>query len=348
MNKKLLFIILAALVALSACNKAEEKPSPERETGISEKSRIENKSFPVSPLTGLKADQTDHRPIAVVINNHTKARPQSGISEADVVYEMLAEGNVTRFLAIFQSHKPKIIGPVRSAREYFVDLSKGYDALLICHGWSPSAKKKLEAGEADYLNGLFYDGTLFKRDLSRKAPHNSYISFVNIQKGALEKHFSFVEKVEPLPFSASAESEGSQKESAPHVYVQYSKDDAYNSLYQYDSNKGKYIRSSGGVQTEDRETHQPITIDNLLIAEMQHKVTDSAGRREIDLTSGGKGLLFQKGSYRKIEWKNYNGRILPYLNNKIVPFVPGKTWINIVPSLEKDILFGQRRIAHAN
>lgn len=338
MNKKLLFVILAALVGLSACNKAEEQPSPDRKPGMAEKSRIEKNSFPVSPLTGLKAQQTDQRPIAVVINNHIKARPQSGLTKADVVYEMLAEGNVTRFLAIFQSQKPTIVGPVRSAREYFVDLSKGYNALFICHGWSPSAKKKLEAGEADYLNGLFYDGTLFKRDSTRKAPHNSYISFENIEKGALEKQFSFAEKVEPLPFFAAAESEGSQKDSASNVYVQYSKDDAYNALYKYDSSMGKYIRSSGGVQTEDRETHQPVTMDNLFIAEMKHQVIDNSGRREIDLISGGKGLLFQKGSYRKVEWKNHNGRILPYLNNKIVPFVPGKTWISIVPSLEKDIL----------
>ncbi|MHC8520306.1 DUF3048 N-terminal domain-containing protein [Rossellomorea sp. H39__3] len=144
-----------------------------------------------SPLTGEVQDEGDGRSIAVMINNHPKARPQSGLSKADIVYEILAEGNITRFLAIFQSERPENVGPVRSARDYYISLAKGYDSLFIAHGYSPDAKKILQGGSVDNLNGISYDGTLFKRASSRKAPHNSYITFENIKKGADDLGMTF-------------------------------------------------------------------------------------------------------------------------------------------------------------
>ncbi len=91
------------------------------------------------------------RAVAVMINNHPKARPQSGLNKADIVYEILAEGDITRFLAVFQSEKPANIGPIRSARDYYIELAKGFNALYIAHGYSPEAKKMLEQGYVDNL-----------------------------------------------------------------------------------------------------------------------------------------------------------------------------------------------------
>ncbi|PKC50181.1 hypothetical protein RhiirA1_487131, partial [Rhizophagus irregularis] len=124
------------------------------------------------------------RPIIVTINNHPAARPQSGIGSADVVYEMLAEGDVTRFLALFQSEIPENIGPVRSARDYFIELASGLDAFYIAHGYSPEAQTMLVNGIVDNINGMQYDGTLFIRSKDRYAPHNSYISCENVKLGA--------------------------------------------------------------------------------------------------------------------------------------------------------------------
>ena len=83
------------------------------------------------------------RAVAVMVNNHPKARPQSGLNKADIVYEILAEGDITRFLAVFQSEKPENIGPVRSARAYYIELAKGLNALYIAHGYSAEAKEML-------------------------------------------------------------------------------------------------------------------------------------------------------------------------------------------------------------
>ncbi|WP_233414640.1 DUF3048 domain-containing protein [Thermaerobacillus caldiproteolyticus] len=285
----------------------------------------------VFPLTGLPAvKSSDHRVIAVMVNNHPKARPQSGLQKADIVYEVLAEGDITRFLALYQSEFPEKVGPVRSARDYYIELSKGYDALYICHGWSPEAKAMLEAGGTDYLNGLFYDGTLFKRASFRKAPHNSYITFANIEKGAREKGYSLQEKVKPLPFFTDEQKE----EAAQQIEIAYSHRDYAHVQYKYIPDQKGYFRYSAGEQTVDYDTKAPIIVHNVFIVAAKHTIADKSGRRDIDLTSGGKGYLFQNGMVRQVEWKNIDGRILPYENGVPVGFVPGKTWINIVPELD--------------
>jgi Protein of unknown function (DUF3048) N-terminal domain/Protein of unknown function (DUF3048) C-terminal domain len=333
--KRWFIVVCSAFLLIgSGCTKAEKgraanEETVEQQTKVGQEEAPARKRF-VFPLTGIETEQKpNHRVVAVMINNHPKARPQSGLHKADIVYEVLSEGDVTRFLALYQSEKPEKVGPVRSARDYYIELSKGYDALYICHGWSSEAKEVLESGEVDYLNGLFYDGTLFQRASFRKAPHNSYITFTNIEKGAQQQGFSLEDEIESLPFFTS-ELQGTL---AQEVNISYSGRSYAQVQYKYDKAQQKYVRYSGGKQTIDYDTEQPVLMDNVLIVEMKHTVVDEAGRRDIDLTSGGKGYLFQKGIVREVEWKNVDGRILPYENGIPIGFVPGKTWINIVPKL---------------
>ena len=133
--KKLTVIIVFLFMFLAACsnnetNKAEE--NKERESEIEEKPKVEEKYENVYPLTGIKTnDPVDQRIIGVMVNNHAKARPQTGLSQADIVFEILAEGPITRFLALFQSELPEEIGPVRSAREYYFELAEDYGAIYL-------------------------------------------------------------------------------------------------------------------------------------------------------------------------------------------------------------------------
>lgn len=321
---------------ISACNTEEEQNNftqneNEQETSV----QVEEKS--IYPLTGLKTADGDvnRRPVAVMINNHPKARPQSGLHKADIVYEALAEGNITRFLAVFQSDIPDVIGPVRSAREYFIDLSKGFDALYIHHGWSPSAKEKLESGEADYLNGLSYDGTLFWRTDNRKAPHNSYISYKNILKGAKELNYSSDSEVEPYQFLSEEEMELLKGERVNKFVIEYDKLETWQATYEYNQTNNSYSRYSDDELTFDMESGEPITISNVFVVEMEHDYVDNYGRRSIDVQSGGKAVLLQGGIMQEVEWENREGRIVPVKDGEVIKFVPGKTWINIVPSLEK-------------
>ncbi|WP_449538657.1 DUF3048 domain-containing protein [Ferdinandcohnia sp. Marseille-Q9671] len=337
--KKTLFIIGISLSLIStACSNKEEATKQQGEHEPKQENPAENEQPAFSfeeefPLTGIGTnEEVDNRPFAVMVNNHPQARPQSGLHKADIVYEVLAEGDVTRFLAVFQSEKPDIIGPVRSARDYYIELSQGFNALYVAHGWSPEAQEILNSGRIDNINGMVYDGTLFWRADHNVAPHNSYISFENIEKGAEKQGYSMEKEVESFSFLSEEEIDGITGTAAEHVRVSYSSRDVFAAVYDYNAEEGKYERHSGGEQTVDRETKTPVLLDNVLIVEMNHRFIDDYGRRAIDVTTGGKGYLLQKGIAQEIEWKNVDGRIIPSFNGKEVGFVPGKTWINIIPT----------------
>ncbi|MDN4074868.1 DUF3048 domain-containing protein [Fictibacillus sp. CENA-BCM004] len=329
--KKWMLAICTALLILGGAGcqkdeKASNKKPAEHEKAPEKKEKTELKN--TYPLTGIKTNKpTDARVFAVMVNNHQKARPQSGLHKADLVYEVLAEGDITRFLAVFQSEKPKVVGPVRSARNYFIELSQGFHSFYIHHGWSPEAKKILSGNsDVDSLNGLYYDGTLFQRASFRQAPHNSYIAYKDIMKGLKKKGYDNKDKIRPLPFLNQAEAKALTGDKADKVLITYNHGE--NVSYTYDSSTKRYARSSNGKPTTDRETETPIEVDNVFIVEAAHRIIDSYGRREIDLTSAGKAILLQCGKAREVSWENKDGRIIPSGTG----FVPGKTWINIIPT----------------
>ncbi|MCM3570218.1 DUF3048 domain-containing protein [Neobacillus mesonae] len=336
----------AVLLLLSGCNKEQVKAPESKEKPAEqavEKETPKTQSMYSFPLTGMGTEkEPDQRAVAVMINNHPKARPQSGLTKADVVYEILAEGDITRFLAVFQSERPKNIGPVRSARDYYIELAKGLNALYIAHGYSPEAKKMLNSNYIDNLNGMVYDGTLFKRSKTRKAPHNSYITYNNILKGAKQKKYTMKSLPPSFQFLTNEESKNITGNEADSVNITYSKGGISDSSFIYDSKLGKFKRYSGGKQTVDLNTNDPVLVDNVLIIEAVHRFIDSYGRRDIDLTSGGKGYLIQKGKLMKVDWENRDGLIIPVKNGQEIGMVPGKTWVNVVPTkpgLEKSVSF---------
>ncbi|MDM5318190.1 DUF3048 domain-containing protein [Fictibacillus sp. b24] len=329
------YIILMAIITvltLSACKDARDKVLEDgkvdkAEASDSKKDKKEETYASVFPLTGLGTnDEVDHRAVAVMVNNHSKARPQSGLHKADIVYEVLAEGELTRFLAIFQSEMPDVVGPVRSARDYYIELSEGYNSLFVAHGFSPEAKEILYSGRVDHLNGMDYDGSLFKRADFRKAPHNSYITYENIEKGMKKIGAEDSDDLDMLPFLTSKGASDIEGTPADEVTISYKGGDTVG--FTYSDKKKTYARSSNNEPTIDRETETPVTVKNVFIVEAAHRVIDDAGRREINLTSGGDAILIQNGVAQNISWKNDNGRIVPDGG----AFVPGKTWINIVPS----------------
>jgi hypothetical protein len=337
--KKWIVICSALILLLTGCSDKEstktvtEKPvveEPKQEVPTKEPT---DKVYPFTfPLTGVGSDTAvDDRAVAVMINNHPNARPQSGIHKADMIFELLAEGNVTRFLAVFQSERPEKVGPVRSARDYFIQLAKGYKSLYVAHGYSPEAKQMLESGYVDDLNGMQYDGTLFKRASFRKAPHNSYITFENILKGAEKNKFSMKGQPNAYRFYEKKELDTLQGNPAKSIMVSYFSSDLFNVIFDYDEALGKYKRFSNGELTIDYDTKERVLLDNIMVIEMEHRFIDSYGRREINLTTGGNGYLLQKGKWREIIWKNVDGQIVPFENGAEAKLVPGRTWINIIP-----------------
>ncbi|HCG4535958.1 TPA: DUF3048 domain-containing protein, partial [Salmonella enterica subsp. enterica serovar Typhi str. AG3] len=182
------FPVLACLCLLAGCGDKEKVVEANTNNTSEEVVPVtgEESTFPYfAPFTGMGvANEITQRPILATINNYPDARPQSGLESADVIYEMLAEGDVTRLLALYQSEIPESIGPIRSARDYFIELAAGLDAFYIAHGYSPEAQQQLVNGFVDNVNGMQYDGILFKRSSDRVAPHNSYFPGENLETAA--------------------------------------------------------------------------------------------------------------------------------------------------------------------
>ncbi|WP_318616390.1 DUF3048 domain-containing protein [Sporosarcina sp. YIM B06819] len=343
MTKKmrgLLFYLAIAMLLLAACSKEEKVedpvPEPDEDEEIAEEEEpVEEVSvelFP-SPFTGvMKEEENIRRPVLATINNHPLARPQSGISDADIIYELAAEGSVTRLLALFQSELPAEIGPIRSARDYFVHIAKGLDAFYVAHGYSPDAKQLLEKRVVDNVNGMQYDGTLFWRSRERRAPHNSYISGDNIV-AAEEKTNSSMELSVIPPFAFLEFIEDAKiGDSVSSVTVKYSSDPNFTSVYAYDAEKGIYSRTVNGNVTVDKANDKQLELSNILVFETAHRTIDNVGRQAVDIESGGKAMLFQAGIAREIEWENRDGILVPMENGLPAKLVPGKTWIHIVPT----------------
>ncbi|PSL47048.1 Protein of unknown function (DUF3048) [Salsuginibacillus halophilus] len=341
---KRFFIIPAAFaLLLTACS--EDEDQTEAEEAASGASNLEVRDDPSEitedtveddsseyeyPLTGLPADNEEaaaERPVAVTINNHPDARPQSGLNQADVVYEMLAEGEVTRMVALYQSEWPEVFGPVRSARDYHIDVARGFDSVFVTHGGSPSALSRLGAGEIPSLNGLHYEGTLFEREAHRQAPHNSYISADHLEEGIREEGIEQERAINSLSFSEDEpDVSSSEAFEAEITYPQ----GQYNVTYTFDETEEAYMRSSDGDETVDERTSERIGAENIFIMSASHNVIDDEGRRDISLQEGGRGYLLRGGEMYDVDWINQDGRLVPAVEGEEVPLAPGQTWVNVL------------------
>ena len=340
--RKLFYLMLFFVLILFACSKDDKTvdENKQKSTDLDNKGELtetetEEQGEHIYPLTGLSTDNpVDNRIISVMVNNHTEARPQSGLSEADIVFEILAEAKITRFLALFQSELPEVVGPVRSAREYYFDIANRYDALYVYHGAAGFIDEMIVNEGVSFLNGSTYDndGHLFKRESFRNAPHNSYVQIDAVYEVAENKGYATTTEYEPLPFLDKEEIEAIQGEPAQHIEIVYSDNPMEIVEFDYDAATGKYNRFNDEEQTTELDSGDAIAVENVFIIETHHEVIDDAGRREIDLESGGNAYLIQKGNVQRVDWQNADGRLIPVKDGQPIGFVPGKTWINVIPS----------------
>ncbi|MGJ9382141.1 DUF3048 domain-containing protein [Salipaludibacillus sp. CF4.18] len=352
---KVLYSCLAIIfvLILTACNNEEdssevaETKDAEEEVEETEKetnSEPENTEIEPSntfPLTGEPTEEsTDHRAFGVMIENSTSSRPHSGLYQADVVYELLTEGQITRLLAIFHSDQPEKIGNVRSAREYFVHLNNGYDAIYSSAGGSPGAFDLIKREQVPYISGLDYDGQYFMRTSDRSAPHNMYTTYEDLVDAANDLGLTVEDREPPeLPFFNEADSVKADG-------TAQGLDISYNSVndvrFDYDKETNSYIRSVGGNRVDDLETGEPVASKNVFIVASAHQVLDNQGRRSIDIESGGEAFLVQGGEFIEAEWRNVDGLILPFKDDEALSFLPGQTWINFVDGgIENKVSFDE-------
>lgn len=331
---KRMVVPLLMLLIVTACQSEPEslqegddlERKPFNEVPAREAVEVEQAELPfVHPLSGIGTNEVETtRPLAVVVSNDRNARPLTGLQEADIVYEVLTEASITRFIAIYHSEHPETIGPVRSAREVFIDLSSGFDSLFVAHGFSPGAEARIQADDLYEVNGMHYDGGLFERVATRPAPHNSYVHYDELLAHAEQAGIPMSLDTPPLSFRDEA-IDGNAASGVTISYMGRS-----SAEYQFDAEDREYIRFSDGEPLVDEATGEAYRTKNVMVVEARHSIIDDAGRREIDVLAGGAGLLLQDGKYEEVNWTNVDGRIVPDGEQ----LIKGNTWINIVDSLD--------------
>lgn len=285
-----------------------------------------------SPLTGLKVQQQsdETKPVtAIMIENSPDARPQSGLKQAEVVYEAIAEGGITRFLCLYQQNKPQLIGPVRSVRPYYLDWARPYDASIAHVGGSSLALQQVRNGSWRDID-QFFNGAYYWRASDRYAPHNVYTSFAKLD--ALNKAKGFKHS-NPKPF-LRADPDPAKKVTARTIQVRIS-GPLYDSSYRYNAKNNNYIRYEGGVQHKDREKGV-ITPTAVVILGVDMAIKWEDTYRETVKTIGsGKATIFQNGEVIKATWhKDSQSRGLSFTDadGKSVALTRGQTWITAIPN----------------
>ena len=237
------------------------------------------------------------RPLAVMIENHNRSRPQTGLVEAEVVYEMPVEGGITRFMALYY-HVPGIIGPVRSCREYYVDRAIEVNPLYVYCGASPNGYQVIKKTNILAVDELSF-GKPFFRDKTRKAPHNLYTRGQSLIDEVSKRHpMQLPYQRLPLlygdvPTVSSVPANG--------VHITYHGN--YSVAYRFNPQTNSYDRSMNNARHSDRLTDQLISPGTVVVQEAIMKVVDDAGRQEIDFIGQGRAWIMHAGTVVPATWK---------------------------------------------
>lgn len=293
---------------------------------------------PVSPETAVRW------PLAVMFDNLAPARPQSGLGSARIVYETLAEGGATRFMGLFDgTENPSRLGPVRSARHYFINLAEEYRAVYIHAGQSPQAAETLRTSKTTNANFIGSAARYAYRVKDRPAPHNLYSDDAKLtfmmrdfkldDKPATFAPWTFV----PEPALAARPTD------VLTISVKFSSL-SFQADWRYDRDRNVFLRSTGGQPHVDALTNEQMVAKNVVVMRVPAETNlGEKGRIDIKVTGEGQAQMFRDGAVVEGTWKK------PTLNDRLrfydaagaeIPFHPGSTWIEVVPG-DREVVVGK-------
>lgn len=338
-HKKETILIAAVVIALGAVGgvfaytQLKKKPmTPAAQPAPEQKA--EEPAAPTtlpSPLTGVQvAPELASRPVtAMVVENSIDARPQSGLTEAGVVFEATAEGGITRFLAMFQDTRPALIGPARSLRPYFIDFALPFQASVGHVGGSPDALAEARiVGLRDIDQGN--NAAFYWRATDRYAPHNVYTSTDKLDQLLQQKGFT---KSEFTPW-ARQEGKALEVPAASTINLDISSAN-YKAVFNYDKASNTYLRSVGGKPHVNREDGKQITPKVVIAIKTPHRIIDSAGHYGMTLVGSGEAHIFMDGGVTPVTWeKTARQHMFRFKDatGKEVPISAGQTWITLLPT----------------
>ncbi|MCG9479442.1 MAG: DUF3048 domain-containing protein [Actinomycetia bacterium] len=302
----------------------------------------------INILSGLEISEqiNDSRPIAVMIENSPDSRPQSGLSLADVVFEIVDEGGVTRYVAIYSSYDAEKLGPVRSARQYYGEVARSFDPIYAFWGTYPEGYKLIENMGMDVLsvlgdqsgNSSITAQASHWRDDSRVAPHNGYMSTLQLKEDAQRLGYAVDGGQSPFMFKLDAPL--SERGTIDQVTVDFSYEQ-YKAVYEYDSENNNYLKYVGNAAHMDRETGEQIVASNIvvMITDIANS-GDDAGHMIVRTTNGGKAFFFMDGEVIEGTWDRKSvSEPFDFKDDQgnDILFNRGTTWISMVESVDRVI-----------
>lgn len=306
------------VVVAPIVQKAVEKPvEPPKPTTVA------------SPLTGIEVKpELAQLPVTgIMIENSPDARPQSGLKDAGIVYEAIAEGGITRFLTLFQESQPDYVGPVRSARPYYLEWLQGYDAAIAHVGGSPEALNLIKSAGIKDLD-QFYNSGAYHRITTRYAPHNVYTSLgslIDLEKSkgyTTSKFQGFARKVDkpsatPGPTSIDLTLSG---------YL-------YNVHYDYNAATNSYKRSEGGKPHTDEKSGTQLEPKVVIALIIPYAIKADGLHSDYSTTGSGKAFVFQDGTITVGGWSKASSKdplLIKDSTGAIFPLNAGQTWITVL------------------
>ncbi len=282
-----------------------------------------------SRLTGLPVSpELNKRPITgVMIENSPDARPQSGLLQAGVVYEAIAEGGITRFLALYEEAQPNYIGPVRSVRPYYLDFALPFQASVAHVGGSPEALSQLRSLHVRDLDE-FANAGAYQRITQRYAPHNVYTSSSKLD--AIEKAKGFTKS----DFTSWPRKKDRPAKIPTAKTIDFAISGYYYSVhYAYDAKSNSYKRSEGGARHMDERSHKQLHPKVVIALVMPYSIESDGKHSQYGTTGSGIMYVFQDGKVQKGVWhKSSRSSQISFTDSTGKPILlnAGQTWISLV------------------
>ena len=330
----ILFVIVLVVIMVNIFNKNNN-------TGSNS-----NNQEPTTPVSKIKIidENSKSRPYAVMINNHPSARiHHAGLQDAYEIYEMVVEGGMTRYLALFKDQTTAKIGSVRSSRPYYLDYVLENDAIYVHWGWSPQAESDISTLGINNINGLTWEGTYFYRDLSLNVSleHTGFTTMEMLKNATTKLNYrSTTDKKALLNYTADTVdlSAKENSEEAKTVVITYS--NSVTDKYIYDSDNGYYLRYVNNKEHVDDITKNQYHFKNIITYQVDNDTIteDEKGRQTLYNTGSGEGYYITNGYAVKIKWSKTSREAqtkYTYLDGTEINVSDGNTFIQIQPKGEE-------------
>lgn len=287
------------------------------------------------PFYNEMMEKQNVRPVAVMIDNDTDAaRPQIGLENAYIVYELVVEGTATRLMALFKDYDLGKIGPIRSSRHYFLDYALENDAIYTHAGWSPKASNDIKSLGINNINGVSGDSDIYWRDNTYDNTwHNLYTSLAKVSNRANDKEYRRTTDNSLLEYNKNDETPvGTDITEISIPYANF-----YKVTFKYDEATKRFVRYVNG-KTHDSQTGKALSAKNIIMYSVKNvnlPDNENKGRQDLENIGSGKGYYFSDGKMVEINWeKTKRDAKTKYTLADGTPLKlnPGNTYIQIVPT----------------